>query len=85
MASTTENGSCSMSTRSLNVPGSLSSAFTTRWWGRPAWRATASHLRPVGKAAPPRPTSPDASTSATTASGPSSWARASARNPPSSR
>ena len=37
IASSTANGSCSSSTRSLNVPGSDSSALHTRWCGgRPA-------------------------------------------------
>ena len=47
-----------MSTRSLNVPGSLSSALATRKWGNDRCAATACHLRPVGNAAPPRPTRP---------------------------
>ena len=52
-------GSPSMSTRSLNVPGSLSSALHDQVVraGR-AGAATACHLRPVGNAAPPRPTRP---------------------------
>ncbi len=63
MASSTPKGSPSISTRSLNVPGSLSSALQTSSWGWLGWRATASHLRPAGKAAPPRPSSFDSCSS----------------------
>ena len=83
--SITANGSPSISTRSLNVPGSDSSALQTRWWGRTGWRATASHLRPVGNAAPPRPTSPESVTSRITAAGPIANARRSASYPPAAR
>ena len=52
----------------MNVPGSLSSALqTTRL--RPAVPATARHFRPVGNAAPPRPHSPEASSSGSTHAG----------------
>ena len=70
MASTSENGSPSITTRSLKVPGSDSSALHTRWWGRPSWSATPRHFTPVGKAAPPRPDRPEAVTSAMTWSDP---------------
>ena len=70
-----------MRTRSLNVPGSDSSALHTKYLG-PEAVATARHLRPVGNAAPPRPTSPDASISPITQSGPRAKARSKASNPP---
>src|ERR1700726_1033995 len=52
-ASTSAYGSASMSTRSLNVPGSDSSALHTTYLGRTGLAATASHLMCVGNAAPP--------------------------------
>ncbi len=75
IASTIENGSSSMSTRSLNVPGSDSSALQTAKCGCAACAATADHFRPVGKAAPPRPTSFASLSSLITASAPmaSAW------------
>ena len=78
IASMMTNGSSSMSTRSLNVPGSDSSALQTTYFGFAGWAATAAHFRPVGKAAPPRPMSFDAVTSAMTPSGPRWSARWSA-------
>ena len=55
--STTRLGSPSMSNRSLNVPGSISSALTTKNLGRRALSpiGTALHFLPAGKPAPPRP------------------------------
>ena len=49
-----------MSTRSLNVPGSLSSALATRKWGNDAWAATACHFasRRERGAAPPNEATP---------------------------
>src|SRR5947208_8776714 len=41
--------------RSLMVPGSLSSALHTTYFGDPAAPRTISHFIPVGKPAPPRP------------------------------
>ena len=67
-----------MMTRSLKVPGSDSSALQIRKWGRTGWRATASHFRPVGNAAPPRPMSLASLTSRMTPSGPRLNARRSA-------
>ena len=61
------------SARSLNDPGSPSEALTTTD-GRAAGDslpATAAHLRPVGKPAPPRPRRPEAMSSSTVAAGPS--------------
>ena len=56
--------------RSLRVPGSPSAALTTTIVARTseANSATLRHLRPVGKPAPPRPRSPDASISSMIAS-----------------
>ena len=57
-----------ISSRSLKVPGSDSSALHTRYLSMsPCGRKAA--LRPAGKPAPPRPRSPEASISATTADG----------------
>jgi hypothetical protein len=61
-------GSTSMMSRSLKVPGSLSSALTTRYFG-PGPFGTNDHLRPVGKPAPPRPLRPESFTIAVTSSG----------------
>jgi len=62
-------GSSNNKTLSLNVPGSDSSALqTTYFWSASAFAAP-SHLIPVGNAAPPRPTKPEALISFTTSSG----------------
>jgi hypothetical protein len=44
-----------MMVMSLNVPGSPSSAFTTRYIGLPATGLQKPHFTPAGKPAPPRP------------------------------
>ncbi len=44
-----------MSSRSLQVPGSLSSAFTTMYFGLGDVRGTKLHFMPAGNPAPPRP------------------------------
>ena len=68
----------SMISRSLNVPGSDSSAFTHRYAGlRSLGRNEA--LRPVGNPAPPRPRRPELSTAAMTSSGAPARAFASCR------
>ena len=46
----------------MNVPGSPSSALQTTYFCSPGDLAANSHFRLVGKPAPPRPRSPEAST-----------------------
>ena len=53
----------------MKAPGSPSSALQTRYFLSPREARTISHLRPVGKPAPPRPRSPEAFTSSITSSG----------------
>src|SRR5215469_12303270 len=62
-------GSPSIRVRSLNVPGSPSSALTTRYRVSPSRFGVSRHLRPAGKPAPPRPRSPLCSTISVTWSG----------------
>ena len=52
----------SISTWSLNVPGSLSSALQQMYFGFGVSFSTNCHFMPVGNPAPPRPRSPDALT-----------------------
>src|SRR3972149_1392418 len=71
MPSMIECGSPSSRTRSLNVPGSISSALHTRYFGCGACSpiGTKLHFKPVGKPAPPRPCSEDCLTVSVTSSG----------------
>jgi hypothetical protein len=59
MPSMTECGSAIISGRSLQVPGSPSSALITRKCGLPSFCGMKPHFMPVGKPAPPRPRSPE--------------------------
>src|SRR6266540_1258007 len=74
-----------MITRSLNAPGSDSSALMTRYEGRAPLRSTRLALRPVGKPAPPRPRSVDVTSSSISASGSIARAFSSASYPPTAR
>ena len=66
--SSTRCGASSRICRSLNVPGSLSSALQTTYLGAPTASRTICHLAPVGKPAPPMPRSPAVFSAAITAS-----------------
>ena len=71
--STSVCGLAIISGMSLQVPGSDSSALTTRYFGFPPPGVSAScgmklHFIPVGNPAPPRPRRPDSFTAAMTSS-----------------
>ena len=58
-----------MITRSLNVPGSDSSALTARITGCSGSFGRNDHLSPVGKPAPPRPRRSESLTSCSSSAG----------------
>src|SRR5918996_3496075 len=78
-------GARSMISRSLNDPGSDSSAFTTRYVGRPVPLARKLAFLPIGKPAPPRPRRFEAISSSTICCGSSPRAFASVSYPPPAR
>src|SRR5580765_6211810 len=61
-------GTRDITSRSLNAPGSDSSALTTRYFGLGLLRSTSDALRPIGKPAPPRPRRFEACSSAISSS-----------------
>ena len=69
MPSITLCGSPSSTLRSMNAPGSPSSALQTTYFRSPAASRVNFHFRQVGKPAPPRPRSPEARIVSITASG----------------
>ena len=58
-----------MTARSMNAPGSPSSALQMMYFTSPSLLRARSHLMPVGKPAPPRPRMPEALISSITSSG----------------
>src|SRR5947199_6933877 len=78
-------GTRSMISRSLNVPGSDSSAFTVRYVGLPLSAGMKLAFFPVAKNAPPRPRRLAAFSSSITHPGSCARAFASASKPPISR
>src|SRR5271170_6118017 len=67
--SITACGSCSKISRSLHVPGSLSSPLQRTYFGLADCLGTNDHFIPVENPAPPRPRSPEFFTSLIMASG----------------
>src|SRR5262245_60149224 len=78
-------GTRATTSRSLNAPGSDSSAFTTRYDGRPLLRSMSDALRPIGKPAPPRPRRFASWSSAMRSSGVIARAFSTPREPPIAR
>src|SRR6266545_6292950 len=74
-----------MISRSLNAPGSDSSALTTTYFGFGLFWSISEALRPIGKPAPPRPRKVASLISWTTAAGVIARARASDSYPPTAR
>src|SRR5262249_41895222 len=75
-------GTSAITWRSLNAPGSDSSALTTRYFGFELARSISDAFRPIGKPAPPRPRSVAACSSAIRASGVIARALGSSSSPP---
>src|ERR1700751_6049712 len=75
-------GARAITSRSLNAPGSDSSALTTRYFGFGLLRSTSDALRPIGKPAPPRPRRFAPCSSAIRSSGGSICARSACAKPP---
>ncbi len=69
MPSSTACGSPSSTLRSMNAPGSPSSALQITYFFAPFARRAKVHFMPVENPAPPRPRRPEAVISAITASG----------------
>ena len=69
MPSMRECGSLSITARSMNAPGSPSSALQMRYFWSPFALRAAFHLNQVGKPAPPRPARPETLISSITCSG----------------
>ena len=86
--SSTRYGWVARISRSLNVPGSDSSALQITYLGVASCAATRSHLRPVGKPAPPMPRSPASLSAAMMLAGsrsPASTERSTAYRSPGAR
>ena len=74
MPSISTCGFLNMSSRSLNVPGSDSSALQTRYLSISPWGMNDAFM-PIEKPAPPRPRRPDFLSSSTSTSGATASAR----------
>ncbi len=69
MPSSTACGVASITERSMNAPGSPSSALHSTYFTSPLELAQNSHFTPVGKPPPPRPRRPEVITSSTISRG----------------